>query len=75
MVFLCLGIPGRVVRVDKEKRLALIDYSGERREVSTELVSVKPGDYVLVQARFVIQKIPRKEALEAIRVWEKSENK
>ena len=31
----------------------------------------KPGDYVIVQAQFIIQKLPEKEALEAIKVWQK----
>ena len=65
---MCLAIPGRITRV--EKGFAVVDYSGERRKASTELLEVKPGDYVLVQARFVMQKIPEKEALEAIELWQ-----
>jgi hydrogenase expression/formation protein HypC len=73
VVFLCLAIPGRVVKV--EKGFAIIDYSGERRKASAELVKIKPGDYVLVQAKFIVQKIPEKEALEAIGVWQQKEKK
>lgn len=69
MIFLCLAIPGKIIKI--EKGFATIDYSGEQRKASTELVNVKSGDYVIVQAQFVIQKIPEKEALEAIKVWEK----
>ena len=69
---MCLAIPGRVVKV--EKGFAIVDYLGEERRASTELVGVKPGEYVLVQAQFIIQKIPRKEALEAIRVWQESKD-
>jgi hydrogenase expression/formation protein HypC len=65
---MCLAIPGKVLKV--EKGFAIIDYSGEQRKASVELVKVKPGDYVLVQAKFIIQKIPKKEALEAIKVWQ-----
>ncbi len=67
MNILCLAIPGKVVKVEKD--FALVDYSGEQRKASTELVKVKPGEYVIVQAKFIIQKIPKKEALEAIKVW------
>lgn len=67
---MCLAIPGKVVEVDKGKGFATIDYSGERRKASTKLVSVKKGDYVVVQAKFIIQKIPEKEALEAIKLWQ-----
>jgi hydrogenase expression/formation protein HypC len=65
---MCLAIPGKVVKL--EKGFATIDYSGEKRKASTQLVKAKPGDYVIVQAKFVVQKIPRKEALEAIRLWQ-----
>lgn len=67
---MCLAIPGKVVRVDKEKKIATIDYSGEQRKASTELADVGVGDYVIVQAQFIIQKIPENEALEAIRLWQ-----
>ncbi len=70
---MCLAIPGKVINV--EKRFATIDYSGEKRKASTELVKVKLGDYVLVQARFVVQKIPKKEALEAIKTWQSRRKK
>ena len=69
VIFLCLAIPGKIIKI--EKGFATVDYSGEQRKASTELVDVEPGDYVIVQAQFVIQKIPEKEALEAIKVWEK----
>ncbi len=69
VIFLCLAIPGKIIKI--EKGFATIDYSGEQRKASTELVDVEPGDYVIVQAQFVIQKIPEKEALEAIKVWQK----
>ena len=70
---MCLAIPGKVVKI--EKGFAIIDYSREKRKASTELVKAKPGDYVIVQAKFVVQKIPRKEALEAIKLWKKNKEK
>ena len=66
---MCLAIPGKVIKV--EKGFATVDYSGEKRKASAQLVKVKPGDYVLVQAKFVVQKIPEKEALKAIKLWQK----
>lgn len=70
---MCLAIPGKVVKI--EKGFAIIDYSGEKRKASTDLIKVKSGDYVIVQAKFVVQKIPKKEALEAIKVWRQEEKK
>ncbi|RKX63162.1 MAG: HypC/HybG/HupF family hydrogenase formation chaperone [Tenericutes bacterium] len=68
---MCLAIPGKVIAVDKEAKRAMIDYEAEQREVGTALLpDVKIGDYVLVQAKMVVQQIPEKEArkaLEAIR--------
>jgi len=58
-----------------EKGFATIDYSGEQRKASVELFDVEPGDYVIVQAQFVIQKIPEKEAIEAIKLWQENEKK
>jgi hydrogenase expression/formation protein HypC len=65
---LCLAMPGKIIKV--EKGFATVDYSGEKRRASVELVKVKPGDYVIVQAKFVVQKVPEKEAVEAIKVWQ-----
>jgi len=73
VVFLCLAIPGKVIKV--EEGFAAVDYSGEKRKASTQLVKVKPGDYVVVQAKFIVQKIPKKEALEAIKLWQKQGKK
>jgi hydrogenase expression/formation protein HypC len=73
VIDLCLAIPGKVIKV--EKGFATVDYSGEKRKASTELVKVKPGDYVIVQAKFVMQKIPRNEALEAIKLWQEQGKK
>ena len=70
---MCLAMPGKAIKI--EKGFAIVDYSGEKRKVSTELVKVKPGDYVIVQAKFVVQKIPKKEALEAIKLWQQEEVK
>lgn len=67
---MCLAMPGKVVKV--EKGLATVDYSGEMRKASTELVKAKPGNYVIVQAKFIVQIIPKKEALEAIKLWQKA---
>lgn len=70
---MCLAIPGKVIKI--EEGFAIIDYSGEQRKASVELVNVKPGEYVIVQAQFVIQKIPEKEAVEAIKLWQENQKK
>jgi len=67
---MCLAIPGKVIKVEKE--FAIVDYSGEQRKANIELVDIKPGDFVIVQAQFVVQKIPKKEAVEAIKLWQEN---
>lgn len=53
---MCVGLSGRVVAVNKDT--ALIDASGARREVSSELLDdLEPGDYVMVHAGVAIAKI------------------
>ena len=64
---MCLAIPGKIISLSKGK--ATISYSGEERQASTSLADVDIGDYVICQAGFIIQKIPEKEAIEAIKLW------
>ncbi len=64
---MCLGIPGRVVRV--EDSIALVDFGGIVREVDVSLVDVKPGDYVVVHAGIAISELRPEEAEEVLRTW------
>ncbi len=65
---MCLAIPGKVIKIDAKKRLATVDYEAERREASLLLLpNVKVGEYVLVQAKMVVQIVPAKQAKAALR--------
>ena len=64
---MCLAIPGKIVKIKGDK--AVIDYNGEKREANCSLIKVKEGDYVIVQAKFVMQIIPEKEALQSLEAW------
>ncbi|MGN1115472.1 MAG: HypC/HybG/HupF family hydrogenase formation chaperone [Candidatus Ornithomonoglobus sp.] len=59
---MCVAAPGLVRSLDNN--IAKIDYSGNIVEANAGLVKVKPGDYVLVHAGLVIQKINEREAKE-----------
>jgi len=62
---MCLAIPGKVVAV--EGRSARIDYSGVQREALLDLFpEVQIGDFVLVHAGFVIQRLEQREADEIL---------
>ncbi|HLC98976.1 MAG TPA: HypC/HybG/HupF family hydrogenase formation chaperone [Candidatus Nanoarchaeia archaeon] len=64
---MCLAIPGKVVEIKKED--IVVEYPGERRNAKNTGISLRKGDYVLVQAQLVVQKFPKKEALESLKAW------
>ena len=67
---MCLTIPGRVVDVlspEPTVRTARIDFRGNVRSANLLYApDVKVGDYVIVQAGFVIRRLSESEALEAL---------
>jgi len=65
---MCLAIPSEIVEM--RDKMATIDVSGVRREVSLLLLPEEAavGDYVLVHAGFAIQKIDREAAEEAMKL-------
>lgn len=67
---MCLGIPGRVVRItDAARQLAMVDVSGVAREINLACI-VGPdhpldacvGDWVLVHVGFAMSRIDEAEA-------------
>ena len=62
---MCLGIPGKVVQI--EKNVAKVDVGGLLRDISLDLCpEVSVGEYVLIHTGFAIQKIDEKEAEETL---------
>ena len=61
---MCLAVPGKVEKIENNK--IVIGYGIEKREADTSLIEVKEGDYVIVNAGFVIEKIPEKEAKQVL---------
>lgn len=61
---MCVGLSARVVGI--KDGMALVDASGAKREVSTELLDeLEPGDYVMVHAGIAIAKIGGDDDAEA----------
>ena len=52
---MCVALPGKVIEV--KEREAVVDFSGNQVTARTGLVDVKVGDFVLVHAGCVIQKV------------------
>jgi hydrogenase expression/formation protein HypC len=62
---MCLGIPGKVVEI--EKNVAKADVGGFLREISLDLCpDVSIGEYVLIHTGFAIQKVDAEEAEETL---------
>ncbi len=62
---MCLGIPAKVVKVDKN--IAEADVGGVLRKISLELCpEVSVGDYVLLHTGFAIQRMDEEEAEETL---------
>ena len=70
---MCLSIPSKVVKVDKEQNTAIVDTMGVQREAGLDLVEnedVKVGDYVLIHVGFIMNKIDEEDALESLKVYQ-----
>jgi hydrogenase expression/formation protein HypC len=67
---MCLGVPGRVVKVDGD--VATVDFWGLRRDVRLEVVDepVSPGDYILNHVGFAIRRIPAEQIGETLALYE-----
>jgi hydrogenase expression/formation protein HypC len=67
---MCLGVPGRVIRIDGN--LALVDFWGVRRNVRLDIVdeTVAPGDYILNHVGHAIRRIPSESIGETLALYE-----
>ncbi|MGE4396426.1 MAG: HypC/HybG/HupF family hydrogenase formation chaperone [Sulfurimonas sp.] len=70
---MCLSIPSRVTKIDKERNVATVDTMGVSREASLDLMqdgSVEVGDYVLIHVGFVMNKIDNEDALLSLEAFD-----
>jgi hydrogenase expression/formation protein HypC len=73
---MCLGIPGRIVKIDDATRkLATADVGGVRRQVNiacivdeTHSVEACVGDWVLVHVGFAMSRIDEQQAAETLKI-------
>jgi hydrogenase expression/formation protein HypC len=71
---MCLSIPSKVVKIDRQNSVATVDTMGVQREASLALVGdedIKIGDFVLLHIGFVMNKIDEKEALLSLEAFAK----
>jgi hydrogenase expression/formation protein HypC len=69
---MCLSIPSKVVKIDKENNMATVDTMGVQRDASLDLMeegSVKLGDYVLLHIGFIMNTIDEEDALMSLETY------
>jgi hydrogenase expression/formation protein HypC len=73
---MCLGIPGRIVKIDDAvRKLATVDVSGVKRQVNitcivdeTHPADACIGDWVLVHVGFAMSRIDEAQAAETLKL-------
>ena len=61
---MCVAVPGIIKKIDNNT--AEVDYNGNVVKAHTGIVAVNEGDYVLVHAGMIIQKLNEAEAQKMI---------
>jgi len=69
---MCLGIPGKVVEVNRSESWAVVESFGVRKKVDIALIDedLVPGDYLMVHAGYAIGKINLEDAQISLELWE-----
>ena len=69
---MCLAIPSKVISIDKERNIALLDTLGVEREASLDLLQeeVSLGEYVLLHIGYVMGKIDEESAKLSLEAYE-----
>lgn len=70
---MCLSIPSKVTKIDKQRNVATVDTMGVSREASLDLMevsSVDVGDYVLLHIGFIMNKIDEADAISSLEAYE-----
>ncbi|HEY5606534.1 MAG TPA: HypC/HybG/HupF family hydrogenase formation chaperone [Thermoplasmata archaeon] len=65
---MCLTIPFRVRSVEGDR--AIVESQGRVREVDVSRLSVKPGDYVLVQGGVAMMTVDVRDAEAMLEAWD-----
>jgi hydrogenase assembly chaperone HypC/HupF len=65
---MCLTIPFRVRYVEGDR--AIVESQGRVREVDVSRLSVKPGDYVLVQGGVAMMTVDARDAEAMLEAWD-----
>ncbi|MCR4716882.1 MAG: HypC/HybG/HupF family hydrogenase formation chaperone [Lachnospiraceae bacterium] len=70
---MCVALPGIVKKISADGKTASVDFSGNLVNAAAGLVTLTEGDYVLVHAGCVIQKVKEDEANELAELFKELE--
>ena len=63
---MCLGIPGRIIEINREAlpTMGTVDFGGVKREVCLAYVDdeIEVGDYAIIHVGFAISRVDEEEA-------------
>jgi hydrogenase expression/formation protein HypC len=67
---MCLGIPGRIVRIDEPaKKLATAEVAGVQRQVNYACIpDIRIGDWVLIHVGFAMARLDEAQAAETLQI-------
>lgn len=68
---MCLAIPSKVMSINTETNMAVLDTLGVQREASLDLMQddVAIGDFVLLHVGYVMGKIDAADAAESLKLY------
>ena len=67
---MCLAVPGKIVSIKKDQ--AVVDYGIETRTAKLLTDDFKVNDYVIIQGGIIVIKVEKKEAEEALKIYQGS---
>ncbi|RLB03449.1 MAG: [FeFe] hydrogenase H-cluster radical SAM maturase HydE, partial [Deltaproteobacteria bacterium] len=67
---MCYAIPGKVEQI--QGKTVIVDYFGEKKKAYNETEGLCPGDYIYAQGGYVIEKVPRDDALQILSMWKEA---
>lgn len=68
---MCVALPGKVIKT--EGNIATVDFNGNIVRAQSGLVDVKEGDFCLVHAGCILQKLNDEEAVNMIELFKELE--
>ena len=67
---MCLAVPGKIVSIVGDD--ITLDYGSEKRKGKLLNKKLKIGDYAIMQGQMVFQKIEKKEAEQALKLYQEA---